>query len=87
MSNQYSTHDMSFAAYLLMSNVKMESASVELSGRFNFKFGISEEEAERHKNQFLSSSEFVYDRILKELRAKIREAKSYGNPYQAGNSR
>ena len=68
---EYSTPDLSLAAYLLMRGMKLLSAEKTLSGKFNFSFSDPDDKAKNLAVDFLNSDFSDYDNHVRNLKKII----------------
>lgn len=68
---EYSTPDLSLAAYLLMKGMKLLSAEKTLSGKFNFSFSDPDSKAQKLAVDFLNSDFSDYDNHVRNLKKII----------------
>ena len=68
---EYSTPDLSLAAYLLMKGMRLLSAEKTLSGKFNFSFSDPDSKAQKLAVDFLNSDFSDYDNHVRNLKKII----------------
>ena len=68
---EYSTPDLSFAAFLLMKGIKLTRAEKLSSGKFNFTFSDPNQRCQSLALEFLNSEFAEYDNHVRNLKRMI----------------
>tara|TARA_Y100000593_G_scaffold72619_1_gene133360 strand:- start:71 stop:292 length:222 start_codon:yes stop_codon:yes gene_type:complete len=68
---EYSTPDLSIAAFLLMKGVKLTRAEKLSSGKFNFTFDDPDQKCQKYALDFLNSEFSDYDNHVRNLKRMI----------------
>ena len=68
---EYSTSDLSLAAFLLMRGLQLKSAEKKSSGRFNFLFDDPDDKGKLLALEFLNSDFSKYDNHVRNLKKVI----------------
>ena len=71
MGKEYSTSDLSLAAFLLMRGVKLVSAEKSSTGKFKFSFSDTNSECNKLAVEFLNSEFSKYDNHVRNLKKII----------------
>ena len=70
-SLEYHTSDLSLAAFLLMSGLKLKDAKKISSGKFNFLFGDPDDKAKKLALDFVNSEFCEFDNQVRNLKKLI----------------
>ena len=71
MTAEYSTSDLSLAAFLLMRGIKLLSAEKSVTGKFNFSFTDPDGRCKKLAVEFLNSEFSKYDNHVRNLKKII----------------
>ena len=71
MNSEYTTSDLSLAAFLLMRGISLSDAEKSASGKFNFSFNDPDNKCKKLSLEFLNSEFSKYDNHVRNLKKII----------------